>query len=114
MDDTFALLHGATDAGYRINVAGELDIVTAQAVAEAVEAFQRSDQEVVVVDLAGVTFVDSAGSWFLTGLSTIAESRNGLAILVNVQPKVLRVLTLLGRVGGVGAFPEQRNDGRGP
>lgn len=71
--------------------AGELDLATAHALTEAVEAV-RERATSVVIDLAGVRFMDSTGLRVLLTLSAVLG--DGLAILPS--PEADRVIDVCG------------------
>lgn len=73
---------------------GELDLATADVVRESLrEALAGSYQE-VVVDLTGLTFIDSTGIGIL--ISAIAEDKGVLRFIPSQAPAVSRVLRLTG------------------
>ena len=73
---------------------GEIDMATAAMFSEALEEAASSGEQ-LVVDMAGVTFIDSSG---LHVLMKAAVSLNGRAPLVlsNVPPPLGRLLTIVG------------------
>lgn len=56
------------DDGVRVRVEGELDVATAPALEEALKRAEASDASGIVIDLTGVSFIDS------TGLRTLLEA----------------------------------------
>jgi anti-anti-sigma factor len=79
-----------------LHVAGELDMTTADLLGGALEQAFEGDPS-VVVDMAGVTFVDAAG---LRVILQAAKSRNGTGPLVVVNaPRVAWLLKLVGLEG---------------
>jgi anti-anti-sigma factor len=73
-----------------IAVDGELDMATAPLLQDAVD--QSAPESLSVVDLSGMTFVDSAG---LVGLLSIVRSGRGLR-LVNPSRTALRAMVTAG------------------
>ena len=49
-----------------------------------------------IIDLTGVDYISSAGVGVFINLFRVTEENNGRMILINPQPKVKEVLTLLG------------------
>jgi anti-sigma B factor antagonist len=88
------------DAGegiHVISVFGEVDVASAPALDQALAEAMGSEATSVVLDLAGVTFLDSAGIRVL--LSAVTASRDGdrkLSVRRDYQPPVDRVLALAG------------------
>lgn len=84
------LIHGAPSS---LRVDGELDLSTADQLRTALEKAYSADPD-VVVDMAGVTFVDAAG---LRVLLQVAATRNGGGPLPLVNaPRVAWLLDLVG------------------
>jgi anti-sigma B factor antagonist len=79
-----------------LRVAGELDMATADGLRGALEEAVAADPS-VVVDLAGVTFVDVMG---LRAILEVADSLNGRGPLALVNaPQVARLLRWVGLDG---------------
>ncbi|WP_165872893.1 STAS domain-containing protein [Nocardioides jejuensis] len=76
-------------------VSGEIDLSNARAVLEAIGDAVRSGATSIVVDLSGVTFLDSSGIAMLFRLQQrIAYSRQELRLVVPRGSTVRRVLEL--------------------
>ena len=75
-----------------IRVSGELDVVTAPAVADLLASISGSGASEVQIDAAGLSFVDSQG------LNVLMQARRrGLRLrLSSASPQLLRVLDLGG------------------
>ena len=82
-----------------VEVRGELDVATGPTLSDAVSALTRDGLAGIVIDLDGVTFVDSKG------LSTLLESyreateQDMTLRVVNLQPPVAKLF----RISGVDA-----------
>jgi anti-sigma B factor antagonist len=72
---------------------GELDIADAVSVAAALAAVAARDLE-IIVDLAGLEFIDSSGVAALARGRKLARHAGGDLLLAAPQQQVLRVLTL--------------------
>jgi anti-sigma B factor antagonist len=86
-----------SDGTHLISVFGEVDMASAPAVGQALQEAEVSAATSVVLDLAGVTFLDSAGIGVL--MSAVTSSRAGerkLSVRRDYQPPVDRVLALAG------------------
>jgi anti-sigma B factor antagonist len=89
-----------SDCGGRVVVAlrGELDVMDAEAVAVALTA--AADRgNVVIVDLAGLTFTDAGGMAALVRARRHARRTGGDLVLAAPQRQVRRVLDLTGQAG---------------
>ena len=76
-----------------LRVEGEIDLATADQLGDALKEALSADPS-VVVDMAGVTFIDASG---LRVLFEVAESRDGVGPLALVNaPRVAWLLELLG------------------
>ena len=75
---------------------GEFDLAAAAALREQLDAAKATADRGVVLDLAEVTFVDSAGlRELLRAHQALAAERKGL-VLIGLQPAVIRLLELTG------------------
>lgn len=86
-----------SDESCLISVFGEVDVASAPAVGQALQEAEVSAAPSVVLDLAGVTFLDSAGIRVL--LEAVLASRAGmnkLSVRRDYQPQVDRVLAIAG------------------
>ncbi|HYQ69482.1 STAS domain-containing protein [Actinophytocola sp.] len=87
-----------TVGGVRVvEAAGEVDLVTAPALRTALlDALAESPGGLCVVDLTGVTFLDSAG---LTTLIEVNQRARSLRVVVGSNRPVIRPIQLTGRDG---------------
>ena len=84
-----------------VTIAGEVDVETSPALAKSIEGLVDDGTHVVVVDLAGVPFMDSSGFGALLGIH-----RAGAAILVrNPSRQVRQLLDVVGVPGVVDIEP---------
>jgi anti-anti-sigma factor len=86
--------------GVVIRVAGEIDHMTAERVAEAVESANHTPASPVVLDLAKVTFVDSAGLRSLIGIERRAGERP-TELRITPPPEYVRAVFRLSGVDGL-------------
>lgn len=78
-------------------VAGEVDLVTAPRLRDSLtSALNRDGVTLLVVDLDGVSFLDSTGLSALATTTRRAAERDQVVRLCCLQPMVLRVLTVTG------------------
>jgi anti-sigma B factor antagonist len=84
-------------AAIRVSVAGEIDLATMAELETALTAaVGREGAARVEVDFAGVTFCDSTGIAALDQAYAAAAERSLPFRLINVQPTVARVLSIVG------------------
>jgi anti-sigma B factor antagonist len=77
-------------------VAGELDLATAPRLREHLEALAQTGPAAIVLDLGGLTFMDSTGVSLLLATWRGAERRGVRLSLTRVPDDVLRLLELCG------------------
>lgn len=81
----------------RVEVAGEVDMATADALAEALaSALGTAGVSRVVVDLAGVTFLASSGITALVRANQLAGTLRTGFLLTGCRPGVAQVLAMTG------------------
>lgn len=79
-----------------IKLAGEIDIYTAPKLKEALVPHTREENNVLIVDLTEVNYMDSTGlGVFISVLKSTRENGSSFQI-VNLQERVLRLFTITG------------------
>jgi anti-sigma B factor antagonist len=79
-----------------VSVRGEVDLATAPELESSVQRAFTVAPDSVLLDLAGMTFIDSSGLRVLVALSNEARSRDAKLTLRNVPRHAERVLDLTG------------------
>ena len=79
-----------------VSVSGEVDLLTAPVLRERMTASIESNGGDVVLDLSGVTFLDSSGLGVILGAHRRLRERDGTLQIVATAPAVLKILTLTG------------------
>ena len=88
-----------------VEVAGELDLHSApQLRAELGRAIENNASPRIVVDLAGVTFLDSTGVGVLVGALKRAREAGGALHFCGAQTRVRRVFEITGLIGALPLF----------
>ena len=77
-----------------LEVHGELDMATSPQLREGLQRLVDAGDRQVVVDLAGVSFMDSSGLGALVVMFKALRAVGGRLCLAAVQPAVRRVLTI--------------------
>ncbi len=86
-----------------VAVGGELDVHTAPSLQAALGALDSSGR--IVVDLTGVSFIDSTGlSVFVNALADARERQASLAVVASA-PRVVKVFTLTGLDSALALHP---------
>jgi len=81
---------------YVVSVAGELDIATASRFAEEFERTAQRNARRVIVDLVGLTFIDSVALGVLTEEARRLRASGGTCVVVSQDPRILRVFEITG------------------
>jgi anti-sigma B factor antagonist len=81
---------------YVVSVSGELDIATAGRFAEEFERTAARDARRVIVDLVGLTFIDSVALGVLTEEARRLRAAGGTCVVVSQDPRILRVFEITG------------------
>lgn len=79
-----------------VGLAGDIDISAIVAVRSAFHEVLGDGWNRVLVDLADVTFLDSAAVGILIGLHRRCREAGGACVLVNLQPEHLRIFSATG------------------
>ena len=79
-----------------VTLAGESDVYTYDQLRGALEAETARGAALLVVDLAGLEFMDSTGVQVLLDIRVLMNSRGGKLVLARPQNTVARVLNLVG------------------
>lgn len=82
------------DSEKAILVHGDIDMASGPILEAAI--FELEDDQPIVIDLAGVCFIDSSGLRSLLGASRRASTRGTVIILRTVGPEVRRLLRITG------------------
>ncbi len=81
-----------------LDVIGEVDVSNAQELRSKIHEVLDADIESLGIDISQVSYIDSTGIGVLVGACHRAHEKSIVFELLNPQPNVLRVLTLLGMV----------------
>ncbi len=79
-----------------VAVVGELDLATAQRVEDALRTVEATDVEQVIVDLAGLTFVDSSGVHLIARAEERRRTTAKRLVLRPGPPQIQHVFALAG------------------
>lgn len=77
-----------------VRVTGEIDVATAPELRGHLVDHEGADEAVVVVDLSGVTFLDSTALGVLVGSYRRLTDGGGSLRLVVTEPRILKVLEI--------------------
>lgn len=98
--------HQETDAALVIALADEIIMdVVSEMKAEITERIDGSSRPAVVLDLAGVTFMDSSGVGLLIGLRRACQDRGKAFSVANPAPPIRKLFDML-RLTAYFAAPE--------
>jgi anti-sigma B factor antagonist len=78
-----------------VRVAGDVDMATASELRTAIDEVERSDATAIVIDLGGVTFIDSSGLHVLLMAARRCERRQVPLTAVHLPQHVRRLFALV-------------------
>jgi anti-sigma B factor antagonist len=94
MELTFEITEQVTGGVPVISVAGEIDVATAPTLRDHLAVHEEAGAGVVVVDLLGVSFLDSTALGVLVGsFKRIRESGGDLKLVI-AEPRILKVFEI--------------------
>jgi anti-sigma B factor antagonist len=96
MDDGLTISVSPEPGYVVVSVAGEIDMATAAQFRDQLASVISGGARRVVVDLARVTFMASAGIGVLTGAHRVLAGESGSLVLAAPSPAVGRVLSVVG------------------
>ncbi|MDT0485342.1 STAS domain-containing protein [Streptomyces doebereineriae] len=97
--------HTAVDGIRVITVRGEIDHAVKDTLSQALLSFDGATAPRTVVDLSGVTFMDSTGINVLVAADQGMSDAQGWLRIAGAQEPVLRVLELVGLDQVIGCHP---------
>jgi anti-sigma B factor antagonist len=74
---------------------GRLDAMTSPSLDEQLAPLLAAGPSILVLDLARLTYINSAGLRVISTARKAMEARNGLLLLVNVVPQIQRVFAVV-------------------
>ena len=83
-------------AEHRVSVAGELDIATVDQLQHQLQSVEQSDAAMIVLDLSGLTFIDSTGLRLVLDLNDRCGGPADRLRIVAGAPAVERLLDIVG------------------
>jgi anti-sigma B factor antagonist len=84
------------DGAYVCTLAGELDVYSSDALRDELEAIAERDVPHLIIDLIGVTFIDSAGLGLLLSTAERLKAEGGELVVVSDDPRALRLFAITG------------------
>ena len=96
MDLTFDISDQTLDGVAVVSVSGEIDVATAPGLRERLHELIAEDSSTVVVDLLGVTFLDSTALGVLVGAHKRCREAGGELRLVVTEPRIMKVFEITG------------------
>lgn len=91
---TLSIKTYSVDGATKLVVAGELDLATGEQLSRALEWIEATGEELVIVDLAAVSFVDASGLRTLVTARDSARMRGATLELRNPSPALRRLMRL--------------------
>ena len=79
-----------------VSASGEVDIASVETLERELDGLARRGALRVIVDLTGVTFIDSAGLGVLVREAKRLDEHGGTCVLVADDPRILRIFEITG------------------
>jgi anti-sigma B factor antagonist len=99
MDQNFQIADREQDGVPVVSAFGEIDVATAPPLRDRLQSLTTSGKSTVVVDLLGVTFLDSTALGVLVGALKRCRESGGDLPLVIAEPRILKVFEITGLTG---------------
>ena len=96
LDEFHATVASLTRELALVSVSGELDLYTAERVRAGIDEAGAVGADTVIVDLSGISFIDSAALGVLVQETRRLEGRGHSLVLVTNDPRTLRVVEVTG------------------
>ena len=88
-------MHAPTGASQRIEIGGRLDTHTYQALDQKLAPVLASNVQSLVLDLAGLEYISSAGVRSVFKARKALSARGGKVLVVNPQPQIQKVFDVV-------------------
>jgi anti-sigma B factor antagonist len=99
MEQTFQIADEEVDGIPVVSASGEIDVATAPPLRDRLQSLTAAGRSTVVVDLLGVTFLDSTALGVLVGALKRCRESGGELPLVITEPRILKVFEITGLTG---------------
>jgi len=96
MEQPFEMRSGTSDGPPVLEVMGEIDVATAPFLKERLQEMVLAGNATIIVDLLGVTFLDSTALGVLVGGLNACRDAGGALHLVVSEPRILKVFDITG------------------
>jgi anti-sigma B factor antagonist len=96
VDDSFSVAVETGDGSTVVAVAGEVDVATAPELRDRLHEVISGDSPLLVVDLLGVTFIDSTALAVLIEALKQSDAKGATMRIVATEPRILKVFAITG------------------
>jgi anti-sigma B factor antagonist len=105
VDQAFGIEEYAEGGMLRIAVSGEVDVATAPTLREHLYGAVDRSKEVVIVDLLGVTFIDSTALGVLIGAQERSDEHGTLLRIILKEARIIKIFEITGLTDLFSIFP---------
>lgn len=105
MDHAFGIVEEAEDGVLRLAVRGEVDVATAPTLREHLYGAVDRGVGVVIVDLSGVTFIDSTALGVLIGAHERSIERGVQLRIILKEARIVKIFEITGLTELFSIFP---------
>ncbi len=99
MDQEFQVEERAGSSPPVIAVSGEIDVATAPQLRECLHRVVARGESTIVIDLLGVSFLDSTALGVLVGALKRCRELGGELLLVVADPRIVKIFEITGLTG---------------
>ncbi len=92
----FSVVSERRGSGWQIVARGELDIATVPSLERDLLAAEQTDADTIVLDLSGLSFIDSTGLKLLLDANDRSNGADRLRIIAAGSPTLERLLDIVG------------------
>lgn len=96
MDQTFRITEDDTRSVPVVSAFGEIDVATAPPLRDRLQRLSSAGHATIVVDLLGVSFLDSTALGVLVGGLKRCREAGGDLLLVVTEPRILKLFEITG------------------
>jgi len=90
-------------------IKGEIDLAVADELRRVIDERLKAERfQSVILDLAGVSFIDSSGLGFILGRYKKITGQGGKMFIVSARPSVARILEIAGVKKLVPVYPSEK------
>lgn len=92
------------EGNYIVSLEGSLDNDVYTEFKKSIESILENPIQILVLDLAGLEYVSTLGVGALISVKRLVEEHQGKFSMINVQPQVLKIFTIIKAIPDISIF----------